>query len=339
MNSRLLKLLSIVISTALILIISVVGCGENQPETQAIVSKQKITLGVGSGFFLSAIWVAENKDYFKKEGLDLTIKEFATGKASFQDMLNGGVDIATVAPVPLVVTSFSREDFSIFATMAKSDTNIKIIADKDKGINTIEDLKGKRIGTTSGTSASFFLATFLAYNGLSGSDIEMVNLKPPKLPDALSSGEVDAIAIWEPYIYNAQKLLGGKAIMLPSSEVYRETFNLVVMKDFAKKHPDVLEQFLKVIIRATTFINTNKEETQSIVSERLSLNKELTIQIWNNYVFDVFLDQALILTLEGEARWIMETQLSTKIKIPNYLDFIYPDALKAVKHDAFSIIL
>lgn len=337
MNNRVFRIMFAAIST-LILIISVTGCGQEQPKNQAIVSK-KITIGVGSGLFLSAIWVAENKGYFQEEGLDLTIREFASGKASFLDMIDGGVDISTLAPTPLVLTSFDRKDFLIFATFANSDDNIKVIVNKDKGINAAEDLKGKRIGTVPGSSAAFFLATFLTYNGLPESDIELININPPNLPNALYSGEVDAIAIWEPYAYNAQKLLGDKAMRLPSSEIYRETFNLTVMRDFAQENPDVLKRLLKAIIKATTFINTNREETQRMVSERLNLDKALTIQLWDNYVFDISLDQALILTLEDEARWAMKNKLTPKNKLPNYLDFIYPDALKAIKPRAFSIIL
>ena len=337
MNNRVFRIMSAAIST-LILIISVTGCGQEQPKNQAIVSK-KITIGVGSGLFLSAIWIAENKGYFQEENLDLTIKKFASGKASLLNMLDGGVDISTSAPTPLVFTSFDRNDFLIFATFAYSDDNIKVIANKDKGINAAKDLKGKRIGIVSGSSTDFFLATYLAYNGLSESDIELINISPSNLPNALYSGEVDTIAIWEPYAYNAQKLLGDKAMRLQSSEIYRETFNLTVMRDFAQESPDVLKRLLKAIIRATTFINANREETQRIVSEKLNIDKALTIQLWDNYVFDVYLDQALILTLEDEARWAMKNKLTLKNKLPNYLDFIYPDALKATKPRAFSIIL
>jgi len=337
MNNSVFRIVSAGISI-LILIASVVGCGQKRHEDQAVATKE-ITLGVGSGLFLSAIWVAENKGYFQEEGLDLAVKEFSSGKASLQGMLEGGVDISTLAPSPFVFASFDRRDVLIFATFASSDENIKMIVSKDRGIEAAKDLKGKRVGTVSGSSAAFFLATFLTYNGLLESDVESTNIRPPRLPNALNSGEVDAIVIWEPYAYNAKKLLGDKAMQLPGSEIYRETFNLTVMRDFARENPGVLERLLKAVIRATAFINTNEEEAQRIVTERLNLDETLATQLWDSYVFDVSLDQALILTLEDEARWAIENKLVEKSMLPNYLDLIYPDALKAVKPRAFSIIL
>ena len=61
--------------------------------------REKVTLGVESSLLPASVWVAENKGYFEDEGLDLTIKEFDSGKASFLAMLEGeGADISTVAP-------------------------------------------------------------------------------------------------------------------------------------------------------------------------------------------------------------------------------------------------
>jgi NitT/TauT family transport system substrate-binding protein len=320
-----------------ILILMMNGCGEERSHKQ-VADSIKITLGVERSLLPAAVWVAESKGYFQKAGLDLTIKEFDSGKLSFLDMLAGDVDISTVAPTPIMFTSFIRQDFLIFATFVSSDNDIKVIANKDKGINTTKDLKGKRIGTPAGTTGQFILAAFLTYNGLFESDVEMVDINPSGLPEAINSGEVDAIIIWEPHGHNALKLLGDKAIRLPSAEVYRTTFNFMVMQDFARESPEALKRFLSAIDGATTFINTNKEEAQRVVSERLNLDKKLTNQLWDDFIFDVSLSQALIITLEDEARWAIKNKLTEKNKVPNYLDFIYLNALEAIKPEAISII-
>lgn len=298
----------------------------------------KVTLGVGSGVFLSPIWVAEDKGYFQEAGLDLTIKKFNTGKESFWDMLNGGTDISTSTSTPIVLASFSRQDFSIFATFSNSNNNTKVIARKDKGIHRAKDLKEKKIGVTAGTSAQFFLAGFLIHNALSDSEIQIIDIKPSDLPNALNGGHVDAIVIWEPFAYGARTLLGDKAIRLPSSEIYWETFNFAVMKNFVKKNPEALKKVIRAVEKAITFIREHKEESLKIVVKRTGLSMKIITDIWDDYLFQVSLEQALIQSLEEEARWAVENKLTDKREIPNYLNYIFMDTLKEIKSSAMTII-
>jgi ABC-type nitrate/sulfonate/bicarbonate transport system substrate-binding protein len=298
----------------------------------------KATLGAETSLLPAAVWVAENIGYFEEEGLDLIIKEFSSGRLSFLDMLDGGVDISTVAPTPIMFNSFDRQDFSIFATFVYSDDDVKVIVRKDKGINTAADLKGKKVGASAGTTGQFFLASFLTHRGLDESDIEVVDISPSDLPDALDNEEVDAIVVWEPHAYNAQQLLADNATRLPSSDVYRETFNFMVMNDFAENNPETLIRFLKAIDRATTFIKTNQVEAQNMVAEKLELDQQVMSVLWNDFVFDISLAQSLLLTLEDEARWAIKNNLTNKTEIPNYLDYIHFDALETVDLNAVKVI-
>ena len=303
-------------------------------------SVEEVTLGVESSLLPAAVWVSENKGYFREQGLNLTIKEFDSGRLSLLAMLRGdeGVDVCTVAPTPIMFNSFDRQDFSIFATFVHSYDDVKVIARKDVGITTAADLMGKRIGTPSGTTGQFFTEAFLIYNSVSSSDVELVNIAPSDLPSALNDGEVDAIVIWEPHGSNAMRLLGDKGIRLPSSDVYLETFNFVVMNDFASENPEVLERFLRAVVEATEFIDDHMEESQDIVAERLGLDKDVIVALWDEFVFEISLTQSLILTLEDEARWAIKYDLTDKTEVPNYLDYVYLDALDEVKPEAITII-
>ncbi|KKK51926.1 hypothetical protein LCGC14_3110050, partial [marine sediment metagenome] len=113
---------------------------------------------------------------FEEEGIDLEIKQFGSGKASFLAMLKGeSVDISAVADTPIVFSSFNREDFQILAGMYTSYDD-KVIARKDKGINSIADLQGKKVGLTKGTNAQFVLDLLLNYKGILSSFRSGVNI-------------------------------------------------------------------------------------------------------------------------------------------------------------------
>jgi ABC-type nitrate/sulfonate/bicarbonate transport system substrate-binding protein len=332
-----MKTTRILVGIIVVIGVMISGCVQQVEKPTEL---EKATLGAESSLLPAAVWVAENKGYFQEQGLDLTIKEFDSGKASLLAMLEGdeGIDISTVAPTPIMFNSFDRQDFSIFATFVYSYDDVKVIARKDKGITTVVDLRGKKIGTPAGTTGQFFVEAFLIHTGLSASEVEVVDIAPSDLPEALNSGQVDAIVIWEPHGYNAKKLLGDKAIRLPSSDVYKETFNFMVMNDFAEENPEILKKFLRAVDKATTFIKNYKEESQDIVAKRLNLDREVMDALWDEFVFGISLQQSLIVTLEDEARWAIKNNLTGKTKVPNYLGYIYLDALYELKPDSVNII-
>jgi len=284
--------------------------------------------------------VAEEKGYFEEMGLNLDIKEYDSGRASLTALLEGdkNIDICTVAPTPIMFNSFERHDYVIIATFVYSWTDIKVSANQGNGVNSAEDLIGKKIGVPLGTTAQFFVEAFLVKNGVSSSDVEIVDVRPSDLPDSIYNNEVDAIVIWEPHGYNARQGLGNDAIILPSPDVYQTTFNFVVMKEFAEDNPEELEKFIMAIDMATTYIEDNKVESQNIVAERLDLDREIMVSCWEDFVFEVSLDQSLLITLEAEARWAIINNLTDGTEVPNYLEYLYLDALEEVKPEAVGII-
>ncbi len=299
---------------------------------------KKVVVGAEAGMLPAAVWIAEAKGFFKREGLEVTIKPFDSGRLSFLAMLDGeGIDISTVAPTPIMFKSFDRDDFAIFATFVYSYDDVKVIAREDKGVKTVVDLKGRKVGATAGTTGQFFLNAFLTDNGIPSSEVEEVDIAPSELPEALERHEVDAIVIWEPHARKAEQLLQGRAVRLPTSEVYKETFNFMVTKDYAVAHPDVLESFLRAADAATKFIASHTEESQSIVARRLDLDLAATTELWDDFVFEISLDQSLLRVLEDEASWALRNGLARGTKMPNYLEYLYPGPLEAVKPEAVTL--
>ncbi len=300
---------------------------------------EKIKFGVEISMLPSAVWVAENKGYFQKEGLEIEIKEFDSGRTALSTMLTeGGLDMVTVAQTPVMFNSFSRNDYAILAAMVYSDNDVKVLGRQDKGIKNASDLKGKRIGITKSSSGHFFLGLLLTHNGLGISDVETVDLKAAELAQALADGRVEAISTWEPHISNAQKLLGEKAVLLESKGIFREDFYFVSNKDFIKNHPQTLERFLKAIEKGEEFISKNREESVGIVAKRIKTDREIIARLWDIFEFELMLDQSVLMCLEDEARWAIKNNLVSATKLPNYLDFIYLEALEAVKPEAVTVI-
>lgn len=301
--------------------------------------KKDIVLGCEISFLASAVIVAENKEYFKEEGLKVQIQEFDSGRNALADMLeNKDIDICTVAQTPIVLHSFDRDDFVIIGAMVYSYNDVKVLVRQDKGINKPVDLRGRKVGVTKGSTGHYYLNLFLNYNGISCSEVEEIDINASELPQALADGRVDAISTWEPHIMNAMKILGEKAILLPCKDIFREDFYFVVHKSFIKDNPETLKMFLKAIEKGEKFIQGNKEEAITVVSERLKLDKETAASVWDDFDFHLILDQSIFISLEAEARWAILEGMTEEKEVPNYLDFVYMDALEDINSEAVTII-
>jgi len=301
--------------------------------------KKDIVLGAEISFLTSAIMIAENKEYFKEEGLNVKIKEFDSGRNALAAMLeNKDIDICTVAQTPVVLHSFNRDDFVIIGAMVYSYNDVKVLVRQDKGINKPMDLIGRKVGVTRGSTGHFYLSTLLNYNGLHCSDVNEIDINASELPQALADGRVDAISTWEPHNLNAIKLLGEKTLLLPGEDIFREDFYFVVHKSFVKDNPETLKTFLQAIEKGEKFIQGNKDESITIVSERIKVDKEAAASVWDDFSYQLILDQSIFVSLEAEARWAIRDGLVEGKEVPNYLGFIYIDALEAVNPEAVTII-
>lgn len=299
---------------------------------------ERIVLGAETIAFSAPVWVAEHNGYFREEGVHVVIRGFDSGRTALFTMVDqGGLDLVTAAQTPVISKSFDRRDYAIVAAMAFSDKDVKVVARRDRGINAPQDLAGKTIGITYGSSGHFFLSLFLAYNQLQLSDVRTVDFEATRLEDALIKGQVDAVATWEPHVYRAQKALREKAVILPGGNIYREDFYFVARREFIHGHSKALERFLRAIEKAQQFIQRDRAATLNIVQHRLQIDMDILKSTWDECQFGLFLNQSVLISLEDEARWAIENKLTPATRVPNYLNYIYVDALSAVKPDAVAI--
>jgi len=320
-----------------ILVGSYLWLSQEQPKYMG--SIENVTIGISATSLLpSLVHIAKEKGYFLEEGIDMEIKNYSAGKFALATTFEGETDMCTVADTPIVSNSFERNDFAVFATILDSAQHAKALARKDRNISTPQDLIGKKTATTIGTTAHFFMVTFFLVNSMDLEDVEIVGMKPSEMVDAIVSGDVDAIFAWEPNILNAQKLLGDNAILLTSDVGYTATFNLVSKNDFIGNNSELLKKVIRALVKAEEFAKNNRGESVDIIASRLETDREDIDTLWDDYKFRVSLPQFLLVTLEDEARWYIESNLTNTTGVPNYLDYIYMDALESVKPEAVTII-
>jgi NitT/TauT family transport system substrate-binding protein len=230
-------------------------------------------------------------------------------------VMNGGVvsliaeqnpaDLATNAETQLLRQSVKRPDLRIVMTLVEG--LYRIVARRSAGITSLEQLRGKRIATLRATSADYFLAKMLEKGGMTAADVTVVNMNPlQNMAPAITAGEIDAVAIWEPFSENCLRALGSDAIEFSGEGVYRELFNINTtagaLADPVKRREIVA--FLRAVINATERMNRDPAEAQALIAQSGGYTLEEVVHGWPHHDFTAGFADNMLDVLEDEERWL-----------------------------------
>ena len=303
------------------------------------VKMESVTIGYAPFETLALLWTAEDRHFFSRNGLHIISRKYDTGVGALDGVVRGEADVAVgTAEFPLVGSAFRKERIRTLGSIDKIEF-IHVVGRKDRGIEKVSDLKGKKVGTTLRTVAHFYLGRFLTLNDMTMKDITLVDLKTPaEWVDAIVTGKIDAIATTQPSINKIIDRLGANAVVWPAQN-YQPMYSLIISTDkWIMHHPELITRFLKSLAQAEEYVNRHRAEAKDIVRKRLNLDAAYMETVWSQNQFSLSLDQALITIMEDEARWVISNTLTTEKTVPNFLDYIHMDGLKTVKPEAVSII-
>jgi NitT/TauT family transport system substrate-binding protein len=218
--------------------------------------------------------VGIDKGWFKEAGVDVgfewfeyvpSMEAFAAGKVDAVCMTNGDALVtgATGSPSKTILIN----DFS--------NGNDMIVA--KPGIDSVKDLKGKKIGVELGFVDHLLLLKALEANGLKESDVTLVNIPTHETPKAFASGDVDAIGAWQPNSGQALKAVAGSKAIYTSADVPGLIYDVLAVNpaSLAAK-PEEWKQVAKVWYRIVEYLNNPATHADAVKSmaDRVNLPPE-----------------------------------------------------------------
>lgn len=280
-------------------------------------------------------WIARDRGFFQQVGLDVTLQGYASGKEATEALRAGATDIATASDFVTVTRSFTEADLRIHGSISYY-RNKAIVARSDRGIATGSDLKGKRIGVTSPSSAEYSLYVFLALHGLDVSDATIVKLSPKQIIEGISDGGIDAAITWEPHVQAIQKELGARAVTF-QGEGFDAYLLLLSRADWAAVNIRALKKLLRALVLAEGWAYTHPDEARRYLATQFKLSPAYVEALWPRMDLRVTLPQELLATLDGQARWLAKRSGQADPNIPNYVGFVDADALKSVRPSSVTL--
>ena len=291
---------------------------------------QKITFCRANNMYSALVHIADHQGYFHEEGLDVSFLTATNGKLCIDSLIAGKADALTSGAGPLSYIGFSDAPLRIVAQMGvNSETSL--IVRNDRGIATESNLKGKRIAYLPGTVSYLYLARILEKNNLSFSDLHMVALQAPAMPEALRGGLIDGFVMWEPWGENAIQTMGGQAHRLRDENIYNDRMLFAVSKALIDQHPEAVRGLLRALIKAESYVTNHPQEAINFWADSFKLGHGFLEKNWTKYALKVKLDKGILDLMNENARFIQRDDQNFKDKpMPVYRPLIEPSFLRDI---------
>ncbi len=210
----------------------------------------------------TAFEVGIQKGWFKEAGIDVEFSWFDY-LPSMEAFSAGKVDAVMVTNGDALVTGATGSKSKMILVTDYSNGNDKVIA--KPGIKSLKQLKGKKIGLELTLVEHLLLLQGLQKLGMKQEDLELVNFKTPETPQALASGQVDAVAAWYPTSSQALTSVPGAKAIWTSADVPGLIYDTVaVSPQSLATRKDDWAKFVKVWYRIADFVRDPKTQGEAV---------------------------------------------------------------------------
>lgn len=215
-------------------------------------------------------YIASQKGWWKQVGLEATMSTFASGAPQVAAGASGSWDLGGAGDIPAVLGA-ARYGLLTIAIADEEAAIITIMATKEKADQYAKNptlIKGKVIPVTTNSTGQWGAAACLEQKfGLKPSEYKFVNLSPPEINAAVTSGRYDISEVWAPNTYILKSTIGAKAICNGRDVGLPITSNLFVVPAYAKEHPDIVAKFLAVYLRSIAWERAHPTEAVQYLGE------------------------------------------------------------------------
>lgn len=212
---------------------------------------------------------------FSDRGIAVEWSEFSSGPPLLEALGAGALDLGPTGDVPPLFAQAARGNLVYIGTYKGSSAGSAILVHKDSPIQTLTDLKGKKLAFKRGSSAHNVAVQALRKAGLSLSDVTLVDLSPPDAAAAFKTGSIDAWSIWDPYTAVAEA--DPQTRVLTTAEGIVDSWSYFLANgDFAKQHGDLIPELFAELSKVGKRAQADLDTTVPALSAITGVPEDIT---------------------------------------------------------------
>jgi len=289
--------------------------------------KKKITLVYCNKVNYEPFIIAREKGFFKEEGLNVDTKVVVGGIQAAEALFTGSADVAAMGDAPAIILISKNVPVKIVARYGEGDKIHRLLVSQI--IKSPEELEGKRVGIQFGSSTHGGFMLWAKKIGLNIRTINIIPLNPLDFPEAMNTGQIDAMAGSEPWPTNVEKLCKDKVYELADFSGLGNTFPhvLMVTERLITKYPEDVKKLVWAIGKAVAFINNEREKAAEITSKYIGLEMSDQIKCTARLSWNMGWKEQDLKSMQKTAEFLKE--FGKINNIPNIIDFINTRYLEA----------
>ena len=260
---------TLVLSSAVAGAMMLSGCGKKEAEN--------VTLNIGFQKYGLLPILKERGSLeaaLKDQGVAVKWVEFPAGPQLLEGLNVGSVSFGEVGEAPPIFAQAAKTDLVYIANQPAVPKAEALIVQKDSAIQTIQDLKGKRVALNKGSNVHYLLLKLLEANHLTFNDIQVVYLPPADARAAFEKGAVDAWVIWDPFLSVAEHQLHARTLANGENLVKNYQFYLADRK-FAQAHPKVVQAVVNELNLTTQWVSKNQDDAAKLLEAKTGLGLDV----------------------------------------------------------------
>jgi NitT/TauT family transport system substrate-binding protein len=292
----------------------------------------RMTIATGVDPSFAPYYVAREGGFFQRNGLEVTVNTGPSGSAMIAFLVGNQINSAYGAEQAGV--SAHLVDQNVVA-VCEGTALLRWISVLGRNVESMEALKGKRVGVARGTGSETFWLSVVSRLNLNPADYTIVNVEAPEMVAALERGNIDAFAVWEPWPTRALRAISGTKILLSNEQIQIVRNYVYMNKGWAEQNAEATQRFMRSLVQAQEFCASNPAEAAQQVSRFLRLDRALVAELMTKVEYKMNLTSDSVANIQLAIDQLRGMNRLSREVTPAQV--IWPGALQAVAPDRVRI--
>ena len=262
------KRITVCLLIALIASSMVFAAGQTEKNTDGeMLTKVKVAHHLGySG--AAVVAVGTKMGYFKEAGLDVELVPFTSGPSEIAALVSGDLQFGYIGSGATTLAVKGDVEIIYFQNLGDAEA---IIVNKKSGIKSMQDLKGKTLATTLGTSGENIVNLAVEAAGMKTGDIQVINMDMGGCVTAMVAGKVDAVCAWGSYKVTIEKMLAENYMELAKtsdfSDRYASVSSWLATQKYIDANGETVQAFANAVAKSMDYWKDNEKQVAVWVAE------------------------------------------------------------------------
>jgi aliphatic sulfonates family ABC transporter substrate-binding protein len=198
-------------------------------------------------------------------------QEYSGGIQIVEALREGRLDVGVVGDCPAVFAQSEQVPVVYVAAEPPSQRGAAVLVPRHSTARSMRDLRGKRVAVNRAAQAHYLLMLALEEAGLGRGDIELSFEPPERALAAFQSGELDAWAVWDPWLSSARLDLGAR-VLRDTTGLFDSSIYYLARRELAEEHPDLVRELCAQLRTAARWVQSDRGRVAHLAAPGLGVS-------------------------------------------------------------------